>query len=262
MGNDSTQLEQRLEVSEQKQTNITRRVGAAVLSCFIPGSGEFLVGNARRGAIHLAFLIALIAMYWPLRLPRHYWALVLLVYWMFALWVVSAITALRTKRSPYLRASWWWLVLVLPILYGGANLAGWSLVRVSGLRPFQVPSNSMAPTIKERERLVADMRAFRNSPPKVGDLVVFRHNGILLVKRVVAVSGDVVAGDASGFTVNGKKPQRIAWGSAEAAVSRVNPGLTPGASTTSRILPTSLVLLFHRPPQLFPLLHTRNHFGN
>jgi signal peptidase I len=181
-------------------------VGAAVLSCFIPGSGEFLVGNARRGAIHLAFLIALIAMYWPLRLPRHYWALVLLVYWMFALWVVSAITALRTKRSPYLRASWWWLVLVLPILYGGANLAGWSLVRVSGLRPFQVPSNSMAPTIKERERLVADMRAFRNSPPKVGDPVVFRHNGILLVKRVVAVSGDVVAGDASGFTVNGKKP--------------------------------------------------------
>lgn len=66
---------------------------------------------------------------------------------------------------------------------------------------FTIPNSSMEPTIRQGEKIAADMEPFQ---PKPGDLVIFAHNGILLVKRVIGVAGDVVEGRDLKVFVNGK----------------------------------------------------------
>lgn len=52
-----------------------------------------------------------------------------------------------------------------------------------------VPTESMEPTLK-RGSVIVGSRIF--GEPEVGDIIVFRHEGKLLVKRIAAVSGDTV----------------------------------------------------------------------
>ena len=66
---------------------------------------------------------------------------------------------------------------------------------------FTIPNSSMEPTIKQGEKIAADMEPFQ---PTRGDLVIFVHDGTLLVKRVIGVAGDIVEGRDLKVFVNGK----------------------------------------------------------
>lgn len=63
------------------------------------------------------------------------------------------------------------------------------------------PNNTMEPTILKGEKILANMEPFN---PSAGDLVMFDYEGQLLVKRVVGIGGDVVAGRDLQVSVNGK----------------------------------------------------------
>ena len=52
-----------------------------------------------------------------------------------------------------------------------------------------VPTASMEPTLKEGSFIVAERKY---SELKRGDVIVFRHDGSLMVKRIAAVQGDTV----------------------------------------------------------------------
>ena len=52
-----------------------------------------------------------------------------------------------------------------------------------------VPTESMEPTLS-RGSVIISTRIFKK--PQVGDVIVFEKDGILMVKRVVAVSGEVI----------------------------------------------------------------------
>lgn len=52
-----------------------------------------------------------------------------------------------------------------------------------------VPTESMEPTI-EKGSYIVGIRIF--SELKVGDIIIFRHDGKLLVKRIAAVAGETV----------------------------------------------------------------------
>lgn len=58
----------------------------------------------------------------------------------------------------------------------------------------------MEPTILQGEKFTVEMQPFQ---PSRGDLVVFPHDGILVVKRVIGIGGDVVEGHDSRVIVNG-----------------------------------------------------------
>ncbi|MEU2739199.1 signal peptidase I [Streptomyces sp. NPDC007095] len=74
-------------------------------------------------------------------------------------------------------------------------------------QPYTVPTESMVPTIKAGDRILA--QRIDGSDVKRGDVIVFRQKSwgdMLLVKRVVAVGGDTVACCTNGkLTVNGKQ---------------------------------------------------------
>jgi signal peptidase I len=62
----------------------------------------------------------------------------------------------------------------------------------------------MEPTIHKEEKFVAEMTTLE---PSRGDLVIFQHERVLLVKRVIGVEGDVVEGRNLQVFVNGKLQQ-------------------------------------------------------
>lgn len=68
-----------------------------------------------------------------------------------------------------------------------------------------VPSASMEPTLKENSFIIGT-RIY--SDLSVGDIVVFRHNGVLMVKRIAAGPGDVIDLSQISFMENLVPPDR------------------------------------------------------
>lgn len=61
-----------------------------------------------------------------------------------------------------------------------------------------VPSESMEPTL-ERGSYIIGCRIY--SSLETGDIIIFRHDGKLLVKRIAAVGGDIVEKNGTSMTV-------------------------------------------------------------
>ncbi len=78
--------------------------------------------------------------------------------------------------------------------------------RVLGVIPYRIPSSSMEPALKQGGFLLACTTAYRDSPPKVGDIIVFWSPQELdrpWVKRVTALAGDSVEFQDGKFLRNG-----------------------------------------------------------
>ena len=66
-----------------------------------------------------------------------------------------------------------------------------------------VSGTSMLPTLNTGDVLVIDKRAYQNSRPDRGDIVVARYSGGLVVKRVVGLPGEQVALKDGRLYING-----------------------------------------------------------
>jgi signal peptidase I len=74
------------------------------------------------------------------------------------------------------------------------------------LHAFKVPSGSMCPTVCDGDRVIANLRSFREGSPHRGDVILFLYDkeSSLHVKRVAALGGDEVAVSNGRLLVNGK----------------------------------------------------------
>ena len=62
-----------------------------------------------------------------------------------------------------------------------------------GYELYNIPSVAMSPTLQQGDHIVVDAWRYRDDPPSIGDLVVYRTpDGINMVKRVVGVPGDAL----------------------------------------------------------------------
>ncbi len=78
---------------------------------------------------------------------------------------------------------------------------------VSPIKPYRVPSTSMAPTLVPGDYFMVDKRFYENRMPKRGDVVVFLFPGSkdrIYVKRVVGVAGDRVIIKDTLLSINSK----------------------------------------------------------
>lgn len=91
------------------------------------------------------------------------------------------------------------LVVVAVLLVG---------VREFVAEPFRIPSASMAPTLRAGDHVVVDKLAFRVGDPHPGQIAVLREpgSGDLVLKRIVAVAGDVVGIEDGVLVVNRRRP--------------------------------------------------------
>jgi signal peptidase I len=192
-----------IEKVELKSKPVLRLFGA-LLSTVVPGSGQWLLGDTKRGLKFFLAFVLLFILYWPIRLPLHYRGLILVVFYAITLAIVSSCFALTARLEKALPMSTWWMLVVVPMAVIFAIALETNIfLHVAGFRVFNIPSTSMAPTLKEGDTIVADMRHFGHERPKEGDIVIFKHKGIYLVKRIAAIGGEQISSLDGNINVNG-----------------------------------------------------------
>lgn len=76
-----------------------------------------------------------------------------------------------------------WILALITLLFAGLR---------TQFRVIVVKGDSMAPTLRSGELLMVSTRAYKESAPLRGDLVIVRFRGELIVKRVVGLPGEMV----------------------------------------------------------------------
>ena len=93
--------------------------------------------------------------------------------------------------------------------YGLTALAAIALaivVQAFVVKPYQIPSDSMANTLVPHQRVLVDRLIYRFRPVERGDIIVFRCAALgneVLIKRVVGLPGDLLALRNGRLYVNG-----------------------------------------------------------
>lgn len=182
-----------------------RRFICAAASAVIPGLGQWLLGARRKSVVFFAMFAVVLALYWPLRLPRTYSGFLLVAWFTLLLFVASTWDALRTREGLLGPKSRLWLLLFVPLaILTSVLYVNW-LFRGSGFRNYSLPSSSMEPTIGKDNLLVADLWAFRHSDPRPYEVIVFRHGTTPYVKRVIAGPGSTIEGNDGLVMVDGRQ---------------------------------------------------------
>jgi signal peptidase I len=69
--------------------------------------------------------------------------------------------------------------------------------------PYRMSNTSMTPTLYQGDTILVDTTACENRSIGRGELIVFRHDGSVLTKRVVALGGDIIEDRGNTFFLNG-----------------------------------------------------------
>jgi signal peptidase I len=195
-----------LEAEEEPRRSY-RRLWCAVLSVALPGLGDWLVGNRRRSALFFAIFGATLICFWPLRLPGKFAGLSSLAIAMPALSITSSCLTFFSRRDARDAAANWWVLVIIPLALLCAESEMRLALVASGFRVYGISSSSMEPTLFIGDGIVVDQRYFRDRRPEPGEVVVFRHRDLLLVKRLIAVGGDTIGSKDGQITLNGQTLQ-------------------------------------------------------
>lgn len=196
-----------MQIQQQKK----RKPWVAVVFSFLcPGLGQLYNGDIR-GPI-ASFLISVpLTFLATVYLFDSFAKLMSAIALGLAIDIVFAIHAYRQAKrlgvmtlNKYQR--WWIYPLFVAALYGVPD--GYGFLIPTRIQSFQIPSESMLPTLLVGDRLVADGWAYWGKDPQVGDIIVFdypKDPKIKYVKRCLGVPGDVVEFRGGEFFRNGEK---------------------------------------------------------
>lgn len=183
-------------------------VWALFLSLLVPGLGHLYASRIGPAIVffglHLAFVFA--AGFGAL--GRTFPSLVVLVIAGFVLFFTAAVSAVfAVSRSAMPRRRWFETVLgslaVLLVVTASVTLLFGSM---RSLKSFAIPSGAMEPTVLVGERIMVDLDHFANHDLARGDVVIFtspQDPTTTLMKRAVAIGGDVVSIESKQLLING-----------------------------------------------------------
>ena len=122
---------------------------------------------------------------------------------------IAKATGPEYRLKDYNRASIYWLLIVVELIYPVALTTG---AREFVFEAFYLPERSMAPSFLAGDRILVNKLASRKEFPERGDVIVFRNpepvGGRVFIKRVIGVAGDRVAINGDAIEVNGKLLER------------------------------------------------------
>lgn len=181
-----------------------RTLVAVFLSSVIPGSGHFLLEEWQKGAAFLAAAILLVLTALWLRLPSELSAITAALYLMWGTCIASLISAIRCGRLKGKPVSRWWLALLIPITLAAQPLYSRLIIQASGFGVLRIVSSSMEKTVMAGEFVMTDKR-YHPQAPSPGEVILFRKNDLILIKRVAAIGGSTVEGRDGTLFVDGHK---------------------------------------------------------
>lgn len=81
------------------------------------------------------------------------------------------------------------------------------LVQAFLVRPYRIPTESMAATLVPRDRVLVNRVIYRLREPRRGEIVVIDSAAVrrILIKRVVALPGDVISVEGGSVFVDGER---------------------------------------------------------
>ena len=228
---------------------------AALLSLLYPGFGQLYAGRALRGAAFFLSFWAVTALLFGGVLGRSFGslalALALLLVIDLAAVVDAALVANSRVRS---NAFWqrWYFLLPLGILLSVS--LRWTIVAHRRLQTYVIPAQSMEPTLRVGDHLVASREDYGARLPARNELVVFKfpddpHRDF--IKRVVALPGDTVEIRDKVLYLDGRQvPER--W------VVHVDPSLASAAAGPAMAARDQMAPLMVPPGHVFVLGDNRD----
>lgn len=196
----------------EQQTTITTkpRNGFIVflLSLLLPGLGQVYNGQPKKALIFFALLLFFPLLFGLTRGTTFFYGLLSLLIIQIALRIYIIIDGVKNAKrqkdyilKPY--NTWYYhLIIAIGML---AILMIYDISTVLGTQTFKIPTNSNNPTIQLDDWLVADMRAYKNSEPNYGDIVVYSGpDGHIYTFRVVGIPNDKIELIDNIVSINGK----------------------------------------------------------
>jgi signal peptidase I len=185
---------------------------AGLLSLFFPGMGQ-LFNRQPRKAFGIAILTHILgALVAHTRLLLSFWTMVasffVLLAWQLSVAVEAARAATAKKPESPVPLPWLAYPLIgIIIIVSALAPSPAHTMHESGFLAYKVPSSSMCPTLCAGDRIVGNAWAYHWKPPQRGALILLKHpsSDALMIKRVIALPGDLVApGPAGSIFVNGQ----------------------------------------------------------
>jgi signal peptidase I len=186
---------------------------AFLLSLAFPGMGQLYNRQPRRGFVMAALILFLMILTFGGHVIRTYAGFLVSLLVVNGGRLYAVVDAFRAARK---KEAWEAAFRYQGLMY--SLIGGFILVcaifpstdlflrTFSYIKAYNFPSDSMCPTICLGERFVGEMDGTRKRAPLRGELIIFEHGAgkTLLVKRVIAVGGDVVAEFGKTVLVNGR----------------------------------------------------------
>lgn len=188
---------------------------AGLLSFFVPaGLGQIYNGRLLRGLLLSFGYEGLLVLMRLGRWPYKFWGLVitLCLFSLYALFactdaIVLAVRVKSIKLRPYNR---WYIYLAIFVVANVCNeVTGIApSFLISDIKPYSFPSESMAPTLRPRDKIIVDLKAYSRQSPHRGDLVLFpypENPAKDLIKRLVAFGEEEVLVKNNILFIDGKQ---------------------------------------------------------
>jgi signal peptidase I len=178
-----------------------KRAFAALVSTFIPGLGQLGLGRGKRAAVFLSASVIMFFVLWVVPLPEKFAGLILAKLIGGFIGIAAAIDALLLPWKGFSGKNAALLLAIIPVAFWGGTLSASIANLHHGFRAFTVTNTAMEPTLRLRERFVT---GFPKNSVGRGDVIAFRHHGVLTMKRVIGVAGDTLTGDRNNVFLNGE----------------------------------------------------------
>jgi len=205
-------------IEYEGETRPRSRWLAAALTMVCPGLGFVYVGQLLKGVtVNLLFLLMLesfvivfsILKFFPL-LP---FLVIMLAWLIFSGFAARSVVGQIDAEEPYVLRGYnhWTIYSVIFLLTFVVPIGATAQFIGTYLLDFDhVATSAMYPTIQAGDTVLVDMSAYRNAPPKRGDLVAVQPDGDddFQILRVVGVQGDRIKIESENVFVNGEPLER------------------------------------------------------
>ncbi len=181
---------------------------AFLLSLILPGLGQVYNGQPKRAIIFFGLLLFFPLLFGLTRGTTFFYGLLSLLVIEVALSIYIIFDGVNNAKrqkeyilKPY--NTWYYYLLIAVGMYG--ILVIYDTSTVLGIQTFKIPTTSNNPTFQVGDWLVADMRAYKNTEPDYGDIVVYsRPDGKIYTFRVVGRPNDTIELIDNIVSINGK----------------------------------------------------------
>jgi signal peptidase I len=181
---------------------------AFLLSLFLPGLAQVYNGQPKKAILFFGLLLFFPLVFGLTRGMTFFYGMVMFCIIELSLRIYIIIDGVRhAKRQqeyvlkPY--NTWYHHVLIAIGML--AILMVYDISTMLGIATFRIPTPSNNPTFQVGDWIVADMRAYKNTQPDYGDIVVFsRPDGQIYAFRVVGKPTDTLELIDNVVSINGK----------------------------------------------------------